>query len=273
MIVGNKLLLIAIALPLVTLLVIGTKTYENIISFQQQTKFIEETHKVILSLQNLLTLIINAETGQRGFIITGNETYLEPYTYSLNNLNSTIVRLEKLIDDEHSDLLQNAKLNIYPLLQGKISQMEKSLDTMRTHGFNASAEMILSDEGRILMDQIRNNISLIINEEEKILQNNTNQSVVDGQNLLFIYIIGIVISITITTVAIILTYSQLDIKHKQITKLLKIEINKKTKALQHSNISLKQLNEELKRQDIMQKEFINIAAHELRTPVQSIVGT
>lgn len=272
MIVGNKLLLIAIALPLVTLLVIGTKTYENIISFQQQTKFIEETHKVILSLQNLLTLIINAETGQRGFIITGNETYLEPYTYSLNNLNSTIVRLEKLIDDEHSDLLQNAKLNIYPLLRGKISQMEKSLDTMRTHGFNASAEMILSDEGRILMDQIRNNISLIINEEEKILQNNTNQSVVDGQNLLFIYIIGIVISITITTVAIILTYSQLDIKHKQITKLLKIEIDKKTKALQHSNISLKQLNEELKRQDIMQKEFINIAAHELRTPVQSIVG-
>ena len=272
MIVGNKLLLIAIALPLVTLLVIGTKTYENIISFQQQTKFIEETHKVILSLQNLLTLIINAETGQRGFIITGNETYLEPYTYSLNNLNSTIVRLEKLIDDEHSDLLQNAKLNIYPLLRGKISQMEKSLDTMRTHGFNASAEMILSDEGRILMDQIRNNISLIINEEEKILQNKTNQSVVDGQNLLFIYIIGIVISITITTVAIILTYSQLDIKHKQITKMLKIEIDKKTKALQHSNISLKQLNEELKRQDIMQKEFINIAAHELRTPVQSIVG-
>ena len=272
MIVGNKLLLIAIALPLVTLLVIGTKTYENIISFQQQTKFIEETHKVILSLQNLLTLIINAETGQRGFIITGNETYLEPYTYSLNNLNSTIVRLEKLIDDEHSDLLQNAKLNIYPLLRGKISQMEKSLDTMRTHGFNASAEMIASDEGRILMDQIRNNISLIINEEEKILQNKTNQSVVDGQNLLFIYIIGIVISITITTVAIILTYSQLDIKHKQITKLLKIEIDKKTKALQHSNISLKQLNEELKRQDVMQKEFINIAAHELRTPVQSIVG-
>ena len=272
MIVGNKLLLIAIALPLVTLLIIGTKTYESIIFFQQQTKFIEETHKVILSLQNLLTLIINAETGQRGFIITGNETYLEPYEYSLNNLNSTIVRLEKLIDDKHSDLLQDAKVNTYPLLQDKISQMEKSIDTMRTHGFNTSAEMILTDEGKRIMDQIRNNISLIINEEEKILQSNTNESVVNGQNLLFIYIVGIVTSITITTVAIILTYSQLNLKHKQITKLLKIEIDKKTKALQQSNIFLKQLNEKLKRQDVMQKEFINIAAHELRTPVQSIVG-
>lgn len=56
MIVGNKLLLIAIAivLPLVILLVIGTQTYENIITFQHQTKFIEETHQLILSLQNLL---------------------------------------------------------------------------------------------------------------------------------------------------------------------------------------------------------------------------
>jgi hypothetical protein len=48
MIGGNKLLLIAIALPLVTLLVIGTQTYTRIITFQQQTKFIEETHQVIL---------------------------------------------------------------------------------------------------------------------------------------------------------------------------------------------------------------------------------
>jgi CHASE3 domain sensor protein len=56
MIVGNKLLLIAsaIVLPLVILLVIGTQTYENIITFQHQTKFIEETHQLILSLQNLL---------------------------------------------------------------------------------------------------------------------------------------------------------------------------------------------------------------------------
>ena len=95
MIVGNKLLLIAIALPLVTLLVIGTKTYENIISFQQQTKFIEETHKVILSLQNLLTLITMLKLGNVVLLLLGNETYLEPYTYSLNNLNSTIVKYLK----------------------------------------------------------------------------------------------------------------------------------------------------------------------------------
>ncbi len=274
MIVGNKLLLIAIAiaLPLVTLLVIGTQTYENIITFQHQTKFIEETHQLILSLQNLLTLIINAETGQRGFIITGNETYLEPYERSLSNLNSIIVKIEKLNNDKHSDLLQNAKLSIYPLLKHKITELNKTIDIMRTLGFNASAAMISTDEGKRIMDQIRNGISAIINEEEKMLQNNTKQSVIDGQNLLFKYIVGIVVSITITTVAIIFTYSQLNIKHRNITNLLKIEINKKTKALQESNLFLKKLNNDLKKQDIMQKEFINIAAHELRTPVQSIIG-
>jgi signal transduction histidine kinase len=218
-------------------------------------------------------LIINAETGQRGFIITGNEMYLELYELSLNTLNSTIVKIEKLIDDEkHSDLLNNVDLNIFPLVQYKISELQNILDVMRTHGFNASAEMISTDKGKRIMDQIRGNLSLIINEEEKILQSNTNQAVVDGQNLLFIYVVGIVVPITITIVAIIFTYSQLNMKHRHITKLLNIEIDKKTKQLQQSNIFLKKLNDDLKKHDDMQKEFINIAAHELRTPVQSIVG-
>ena len=132
--------------------------------------------------------------------------------------------------------------------------------------------MISIDEGKRIMDQIRNGISSIIIEEEKMLQNNTKQSVIDGENLLFKYIVGIVISITIATVAIIFTYSQLNIKHRNITNLLKIEIDKKTKALQESNLFLKKLNDDLKKQDIIQKEFIDIAVHELRTPVQSIIG-
>ena len=64
---------------------------------------------------------------------------------------------------------------------------------MRTLGFNASAAMISIDEGKRIMDQIRNGISSIIIEEEKMLQNNTKQSVIDGENLLFKYIVGIVI--------------------------------------------------------------------------------
>lgn len=272
MIGGNKLLLIAIALPLITLLIIGTKTYESIISFQDQTKFIEETHQLILSLQNLLTLIINAETGQRGFIITGNEAYLEPYNFSINNLNSTIEKIENLVSDKHSDLLNNANFNIFSLIDGKIYEMEKSLAMMKSQGFNASVRLLATEEGKQLMDNIRQNISLIINEEERILQSNTDQSVIDGQNLLTIYIIGIAVSIVVTTIVIILTYSQLNLKHSQITEMLQKEINKKTRQLKQSNIYLKKSNEDLEKNDAMQKEFINIAAHELRTPVQSIVG-
>jgi signal transduction histidine kinase len=143
---------------------------------------------------------------------------------------------------------------------------------MRSQGFNASVRLLATEEGKQRMDNIRQNISLIINEEEKILQSNTDQSVIDGQNLLTIYIIGIAVSITVTTIGIILTYSQLNLKHSQITEMLQKEINKKTRQLQQSNISLKKSNEDLEKNDAMQKEFINIAAHELRTPVQSIVG-
>jgi CHASE3 domain sensor protein len=174
--ISNKLLLVAITLPLITLLIIGTQTYQNIISFQQQTKFIEETHQVITALQNLLTLITDADTGQRGFVITGNETYLEPYDISLSNLSSTINRIDKLINNnddnnnKHSDLLRNINLNVYPLLQNKISDLDKTIDTRKNRGFNASAEDMSADNGENLMDQIRKNIISIIDEEEKILK-------------------------------------------------------------------------------------------------------
>jgi signal transduction histidine kinase len=54
--------------------------------------------------------------------------------------------------------------------------------------------------------------------------------------------------------------------------VLNNEVNKRTKELQRSNQEIGLANEELKVHDNLQKEFINIAAHELRTPIMSILG-
>jgi signal transduction histidine kinase len=53
---------------------------------------------------------------------------------------------------------------------------------------------------------------------------------------------------------------------------LDIEVKRRTKELNESNMQLESANEQLKLQEKMQKEFINVAAHELRTPVQPILG-
>ncbi|HYY70911.1 MAG TPA: CHASE3 domain-containing protein, partial [Nitrososphaeraceae archaeon] len=268
----KKLILIAIALPLLTLLILGAKTFEIINTYQEKIKSNEETHQIIITLQNLLTLIIDAETGQRGFIITGNEKYLEPYNISLSNLNTTVTQIGKLVNDKHSDILENVYFNIQSLINSKFIELDKAIDERKNKGYNASAELISTDKGKRIMEQIRNNISLVMQEQEKILKDNTQRSVIDGLNLLYIYVVGIVISTVITIVTIIVTYSQLNIKHKKITKILKSEIDKKTSELQQTNISLTKMNEQLNKNNAMQKEFINIAAHELRTPTQSIIG-
>jgi signal transduction histidine kinase len=53
---------------------------------------------------------------------------------------------------------------------------------------------------------------------------------------------------------------------------LNTEVKKRTKELKTANKQLEAVNEQLKVHDKMQKEFINIAAHELRTPTQAITG-
>ena len=72
---------ILLGLPAIILFFVGSGfvSYWNIRILSRNTAQIMHTHEVILSLDNLLSAMKDAETGQRGFLITGDEKYLTPY--------------------------------------------------------------------------------------------------------------------------------------------------------------------------------------------------
>ncbi|MBV9177296.1 MAG: sensor histidine kinase [Nitrososphaeraceae archaeon] len=85
---------------------------------------------------------------------------------------------------------------------------------------------------------------------------------------MFSLIVGTTVAIVILVVFLIRWSSKLDNEVKRRTE----ELNEVNKSLTQSNKHLAAANEQLKVHDKMQKEFINIAAHELRTPIQPILG-
>src|ERR1700722_13507599 len=56
----------------------------------------DNAHEVRLLAQQLLTTVTDAETGQRGFLITGDQTYLEPYSYAFLHLQEQVAALRRL---------------------------------------------------------------------------------------------------------------------------------------------------------------------------------
>jgi len=87
-------------------------------------------------------------------------------------------------------------------------------------------------------------------------------SLIDNQNITNFSIIGIIVAISTVTAIILLRWN----------KLLNDNVKQKTFQLRESIEKLRKANEDLQSHDKMQKEFINIAAHELRTPTQAISG-
>lgn len=107
---------------------------------------------VAVELQNLMGLARMAETGQRGFVITGQEEYLAPFHYAKKNIPASISFLKQNIQ---SDPEQIRRLNVFEnLVEKKFQELELSIQARRTSGFAAAQEIVLTNRGKQFMDEM-----------------------------------------------------------------------------------------------------------------------
>ncbi len=104
-------------------------------------------------IAQFLTRLTEAETGQRGFIITGEDSYLAPYRLANTFIPGLLAAL-------HRDLSNDAVLTrdldqISDLASRKLSEMRLTISERREHGFQAAMDVMKSDEGRRYMEKIR----------------------------------------------------------------------------------------------------------------------
>src|SRR5580700_4905467 len=76
--IGNKIAS-GFGLALAVLLVVGAASYDSTTKLSSSADWVRHTHLVLTDLDELLSAMKDAETGQRGYVITGESPYLEPY--------------------------------------------------------------------------------------------------------------------------------------------------------------------------------------------------
>ena len=96
----DKTTLLAIVIPMVALLLVGYISYENTIQFIQKDAVDDRINSIIQRLDNIISTITDAETGQRGYIITNRIDYLEPYNSAVRDIPSQLGTLDMMIDNE-----------------------------------------------------------------------------------------------------------------------------------------------------------------------------
>jgi len=94
LLIRSKLLL-GNSIPLFLMIVIATIVVINIKKLEETSRWVQHTQAVIAQGNLLTKQLIDMETGERGFLITGDETFLEPYNAGQLNFQDTLNRLIK----------------------------------------------------------------------------------------------------------------------------------------------------------------------------------
>jgi len=162
----------ALAAVIAFFVVSGLIAFLNIRTIREDNQKVVHSQETITAIDGLLSSAQDAETGQRGFLLTGNERYLEPYRNALAMIGSRIDTITQLTVDNPS---QQARVKVLRgFIDDKLAELKETIDLRRTKGVDAALAVVTTDRGKAAMDAIRTQLTAMQDEElnlrEKRLQ-------------------------------------------------------------------------------------------------------
>ncbi|WKB55480.1 PAS domain-containing protein [Eleftheria terrae] len=118
----------------------------------------------LAALDTMLTSVLDAETGQRGFVITGLEKYLDPYLGARERVVAATARARELYRGDALALQRLAALSA--LQDAKLAELQRVVEVRRSQGEAAARQLVLQDVGREYMQQIRQGVHELQEREQ-----------------------------------------------------------------------------------------------------------
>jgi signal transduction histidine kinase len=128
---------------------------------------VEHTYRVIGRLAELRARVVDAETGQRGYVITGDTAYLGPYRHARGDARALLASLR--IETRDNPAQQRSLDELTPLVARRLDILDGRLEIRRARGFDAAREALIIGGGREAMDEIRALLARMQREERRLL--------------------------------------------------------------------------------------------------------
>jgi CheY-like chemotaxis protein/signal transduction histidine kinase/CHASE3 domain sensor protein len=147
-------------------LVSGFIAYRNLQTLRENNQKIIHTHEVIVALGQLLSSVQDAESGQRGFVLTANERYLDPYNAAVRAIPLQIGRISQLTADNPAQQVRLEPLRLH--VDAKLAELRSTIEVRRTQGMEAALAIVNQDRGKVEMEAIRSQLAAMGQEEVEL---------------------------------------------------------------------------------------------------------
>jgi signal transduction histidine kinase/DNA-binding response OmpR family regulator/CHASE3 domain sensor protein len=168
-------LFVSSALSMLILIVSSTASYFSIKSLLESNALVSHTQQVIYHLNRASTLMADAQTSVRGFIITGKTAFLVPYENAEKRADTYFDNLETLTNDNPAQ--QKSMRQLKEFRKGFFEYLEARIEAKK-RGYSIEAAQI--DTGRILMQEIRETLDVMEKREQALLKSRTEEASRNG---------------------------------------------------------------------------------------------
>ncbi len=274
----------------VVMTMFGFAFYQHTTSLQDAVNLEKRAQGVISKLDDTLRLTLDVESSLRGFVITGNDTYLDPYQKAKPKLTQNLAQLKIMVAHSPVEQEQVGKLEAY--VADYLAQVERKMEVRKTDGFEAAILSLGDNNERVLTANIRASIDWLKSAELASLQQQEKTLDENFYRTIWILIVGCLAGVIALGVANIMVSREIGKRRNAETALidankgLETRIQERTEELENVNESLRTIaseresllkNEQEARRDAeianrLRDEFMATVSHELKTPLNSILG-
>ncbi len=154
---------LGLAAAIIFFMATGAVAYLNFQTLKADSALVVRSGDTLSALEDVLSTVKDAETGQRGFLLTRKDSYLDPYNAALRDMGPRLDALQRLTNDNptQQDRLGSLKQHI----AAKLAELKRTIDLRQDQGQDAALAEVQTDRGKQDMDAIREQISAMEREE------------------------------------------------------------------------------------------------------------
>jgi signal transduction histidine kinase/CHASE3 domain sensor protein/FixJ family two-component response regulator len=196
---GKRLILLAFSLSILVLVLVGVFTYRTANNYRSESHWVNHTQTVISEAQSILLNVQKIETSVRGYVITGKQGYLNPYSQAVDSIPAIYSRLKYLISDNRNQT--NLLDSLYLAVNSKIGFTSNVVIARQKLGFDSAQKLVETDLGEALMTKIRNHTDAFILNEKVLLD----QRLTNAEKSFRLTLNTIIFSIALAILIVLLT--------------------------------------------------------------------
>ena len=148
---------------------IGVALLQAASAAREAREQVRQTGEALTALRQTMRLVLDAETGQRGFLLTDDKRYLEPFERGRRELAGAIDGIADAVGADAAESQARAVTRIRRLTTAKLEELSRTVQLARDGRMADALAIVRTDEGQSLMEQIRAHITSLEQDETRIL--------------------------------------------------------------------------------------------------------